>query len=552
MRKIGANRGLVAVVVGGLALTSGVVGCGDDGATTGTGGSAAPPDPIAFGAPGSLVSDDGRGSFRLGAATAATQIEDGNTSVDWAVFTAPESEGGLGKGKAPLGDATFGYTRALDDIALLQEMGLDTYRFSIEWARVEPQRDVIDAEALAHYDEVIDALVAAGIEPVITVHHFSNPIWVDDPRDVACANGPSDTNLCGFDHPEGAPQIIEEFAEHAQLLAERFGDRVRVWGTVNEPVTYLLAGYGVGSFPPGKSYVLGAEKLLNRFVPVVRTYLRMHAAAYEAIKANDANGADVGLSLSVGSFIPARFNALSDDPEDVAARDRVVALYHYLFVDGIRQGKFDPDFDGTLDEELPEVKGTLDWLGVQYYFRAGVTGQTKLIPVVEIAPCFNGIDFGSCIPPVGDDFTKCVPTMKYEYYEPGVYEILKDFSARWPDLPMIVSESGLATESGRRRAEHVVRSLEQIAKARDEGVDVRGYLHWSLYDNFEWVEGYEPRFGLYRVDFASYERSPTEGATVLGAVSAARELTTEQRQELGGLGPMSPEEGYTPGTHCSN
>ena len=345
---------------------------------------------------------------------------------------------------------------------------------------------------------------------------------------------------------------MEEFAEHAALLAERFGDRVRVWGTLNEPVNYLLAGYGVGSFPPGKSYVLGAEKLLNQFVPVVRTYLRMHAAAYQAIKANDANGADVGLSLSVGSFVPARFNAPSDDPEDVAARDGVVALYHYLFVDSIRQGKFDPDFDGTLDEELPEVKDTLDWLGVQYYFRAGVTGQTKLIPVVEIAPCFNGIDFGSCIPPVGDDFTKCVPTMKYEYYEPGVYEILKDFSARWPDLPMIVSESGLATESGRRRAEHVVRSLEQIAKARDEGVDVRGYLHWSLYDNFEWVEGYEPRFGLYRVDFASYERSPTEGATVLGAVAAARQLTTEQRQELGGLGPMSPEEGYTPGTHCSN
>jgi beta-glucosidase len=98
----------------------------------------------------------------------------------------------------------------------------------------------------------------------------------------------------------------------------------------------------------------------------------------------------------------------------------------------------------------------------------------------------------------------------------------------------------------------VVRSLEQIAKARDEGVDVRGYLHWSLYDNFEWVEGYEPRFGLYRVDFASYERTPTEGATVLGAISAARAITTEQRQELGGLGPMSPEEGYSPGTHCSN
>jgi beta-glucosidase len=131
--------------------------------------------------------------------------------------------------------------------------------------------------------------------------------------------------------------------------------------------------------------------------------------------------------------------------------------------------------------------------------------------------------------------------MRYEYWEPGLHDVLVDFSQRWPDLPLVVSESGLATQVGRRRAQHVVRSLEQIARARDAGADVRGYYHWSLFDNFEWAEGFEPRFGLYQVDYATYARTPTEGATVLGEIAGARTLTAEQRADLGGLGPMEPE-----------
>jgi len=154
------------------------------------------------------------------------------------------------------------------------------------------------------------------------------------------------------------------------------------------------------------------------------------------------------------------------------------------------------------------------------------------------------------VPPIGGDFTKCVPAMKYEYYEPGIYEILKDYAARYPTLPMVVSESGIATENGERRAQHVVRSLEQIARARDEGVDVRGYYHWSLFDNFEWAEGFEPRFGLYHVDYTTYARTPTAGATALGEIAKSRTLTTETRASRGGVGPMAEEPGFLPGIHC--
>ncbi len=503
-----------------------------------------PPAEILFGDVGPLVGDAGRGGFRFGAASAATQIEDDNVNTDWYVFTQPESEGGLGR-HTFVGDAAMGYTRALDDVQLVVDANLDSYRFSMEWARIEPQRDVIDEAALTHYGAQLDALIAAGVRPMITLHHFSNPVWIDDPRDTACAAGPSDTNLCGLGHPTGGAEVVAEMGELATLLASRFGDRVDEWATLNEPVNYLLASHGIGTFPPGKMKVFD---LYDQFVPVVRDFLSGHAAMYAAVKAADTTDADgdgvaaaVGLTLSVADWVASADHLPSDDPLDVAARDTVVYVYHHLVADALTQGKFDPDLDGTLDEDQPAWANTLDWLGVQYYFRAGVTGQVPLIPDLGITPCFGGFDLGSCLSPA--DPTFCVPTMGYEFWPEGLHDILVDFGARWPDLPLVVTEAGIATEVGARRAENIVRMLEQIARARDGGVDVRGFYYWSLTDNFEWAEGFGPRFGLYNVDYTSYARTATQGATVLGTIAEARRLTTAQRELHGGIGPMTPEPG---------
>jgi beta-glucosidase/6-phospho-beta-glucosidase/beta-galactosidase len=517
------------------------------GGASGSGGAAGsePGGDVSYGPMGSLSSADGKGKFRFGAASAATQIEDENTTSDWYEFTRPKKDGGLGKGKAPLGKGSMGYTKAIEDVGLLTQTKLDSYRMSMEWSRIEPKRNQINEEALKHYSDVLDALKAAGIRPVVTVHHFSNPVWVADPHDPECTKGVSDENLCGLGHPQGGPEVIKEMTEFAQLLAERFGDRVDEWGTVNEPVNYLLAAYGQGVFPPGRATV--TDDLLGKFVPVVRDYMSAHAAMYKAIKAADTKDADgdgeaavVGMSLNVGDFVPARMNAVSDNPVDVQARDRVVYVYHHLFVDSIRGGTFDANLDGTPDEQHPEWKGTIDWLGVQYYFRAGVSGN-GIIPVLQVTPCFGSLDFGSCLPPI--DPTYCVPQMLYEFYPAGIYGVLKDYGARYPDLPLIVSESGIATKVGKRRGESVVRVLEQIERARDEGVDVRGYYHWSLFDNFEWAEGYVPRFGLFTVDYENgFTRTATEGATVLGEIAGARRLTAAQRMTYGGDGPMTPED----------
>jgi beta-glucosidase len=519
--------------IGALCLPL-VAACGDDS-----------PAAIALDAPGPVAGEAGRGSFTLGVATAAAQIEEGNETADWWVWSQPTADGGLGNGAAFVGDAVLGYQRAVEDVQLIEAMHLDAYRFSVNWARMEPARGEWDEEAFAHYGALLDALGAAGIKPMVTVHHFSSPIWVDDPREIAdCV--PSDTNLCGWSDPVGAEAIIAEMAELGAELAKRYGDRVDEWCTLNEPVNYLLASYGVAQFPPGRGFLLGDS---DTFMTVVRNYIRAHVAMYEAIKANDTVDADgdgvnalVGFSLNVASFEPSRSGAISTNEVDVAARDRVEYVYHYLLPDALQNGSFDANADGVADETHDDWKGAVDFLGVQYYQRLTVTGKPGLlIPLVSALPCFHGLpSFGACVEP--SEPTHWVPTMHYEYYEPGIHDVLVAFAERYPDLPLTVTESGLATEVGRRRAEHIVRSLEQITRARDEGVDVRGYYHWSLTDNFEWAEGYGPRFGLYRVDYENgFARTATEGATLYGEIAEARTISTATREEYGGLGPMTPE-----------
>lgn len=526
-----------------VALLAALTACGGDDEPA-TGGPS-----LDFPSPGRLDDEAGRGGFRFGVATAATQIEDMNTAVDWYLWTLPESAGGLGK-TTFVGDATRGYSLVDTDLDLVESLGVDSYRFSIEWARVEPARDQIDETALAHYRAELESLRARGIKPVVTVHHFSNPTWVADPRGNACTGGPIDTNLCGLGSA-GAPQIISELADHATLLAQRFGDLVDEWGTVNEPVNYLFAGYAVGQFPPGQ---LNLDP--RHFAVVMRDYLASHAAIYDAIRAADTIDADgdgsaaaIGLSVSVADWQPTRDNARSTDPEDVGARDRIVYLFHFLFVDSIRNGNFDTDLDGTPDEDHPEWAGKLDWLGLQYYFRAGVSGKDPLLPPpLGFTPCFGGFDFGSCMP--SPDPSYCVPSMGYEGWIDGVFDVLTAFSARYPSLPLVVTEAGIATATPKRRAENIVRELEAIARARDRGADIRGYYHWSLTDNFEWHEGFVPRFGLFTIDYASYARTGNVGSDVFTDIIANRRVSSEQRALHGGTGPLTHEEGVALDSRC--
>jgi beta-glucosidase len=207
---------------------------------------------------------------------------------------------------------------------------------------------------------------------------------------------------------------------------------------------------------------------------------------------------------------------------------------------------FDSDLDGTADEPHPEWAGTLDWLGLQSSFRSGVSGDAPVFAGVK--PCFAGIDLGAGLP--AEDTSYCIPSMGSEGWHDGIATVIRGFAARYPQMPLLITEAGIATTSGKRRAENIVRILEAVTRVRDEGVDIRGYYHWSLTDNFEWAEGFGPRFGLYNVDYSTYERTSTLGADVFKAIATTRTVTTAQRVEHGGTGPMTPEPGTDNDPFC--
>lgn len=541
---------LIATTVAAAALAFALTPMGAQGSPAQEDGAAAR-GRIAFPGIGSLSQPSGKGSFRFGVSSSATQIEDRNENNDWYLWTKPAPEG---LGKSPfVGDGVGGYTRAIEDVNLVDELNADSYRFSIEWSRIEPERDKIDEAALDHYGRQLDALAAKGIRPMVTLHHFSNPVWADDPRDVACANGPSDTNLCGLDHPQGGKLVVSEMAEFAELLARRFGDRIDEWVTVNEPMVYMTFAHAFGAGPPGKANLNPAN--LSRFTAAQRSYLQAHVAMYRAVKKYDRVDADrdgaassVGLTVGSQEYVPIRDGKLSDDPRDIEARDRYRQYLDFGFVDALRDGTFDSDLDGKPDEHHPEWKGTLDWLGPQLYARIGVsakggTGTGQAYPVIDVDLCTTA----PCLP--YRDPSYFVPAMGYEGSLHGMTNVLKEYARRYPGIPLLVSESGIATENPVRRTEHIVRTLEQIAAARAAGVDVRGYYHWSLLDNFEWLSGYAARFGLYQVDRTTMERIPTQSVGVYSAIAGSRTVTPQLRRTYGGNGPLSPEPGGgTPST----
>ena len=476
--------------------------------------------------------------FHWGAATSAHQIEGGNTNNNWHQFeTLPEF---AGKTKGASGKAADSYRRFDEDARIAGEMGLDSYRFSIEWSRIEPKRDVWDEGELAHYDQVIDSVVARGLRPVVTLHHFTDPIWVSDLSRLAecpASGAVDDTNMCGWANTE----VRDEWVEFVEHVASRYGDRVDYWITINEPVANLFAGYLFGVFPPGQMF-----QPYDSVVPVLRNLVDAHSRAHSAIHRVDVKDADadgeaavVGVTQSVGWYVPA-------DPaleQDRSAARQATYFMNHLFTDALFHGGLDTNLDYTRDESHPEWRNKLDFVGLQYYYRAP-TASFQLIAPLSFMFCMKSVD--SYIPQLSKMLgcPKVDPVdqtlMGYEHWPQGLYEVVKEFNARFPGVPLIVTENGISTESGRRRAQSIVRHLQWLHRAIEEGVDVRGYYHWSLIDNFEWAEGYEQPFGLHRVDHDTFARTATEGAQVLGQVAAGNAVSPELGQQYG-EGPMSPE-----------
>ncbi len=380
-----------------------------------------------------------------------------------------------------------------EDAALMASDGLRGYRMSIEWSRLFPSGEaeaatstaelaaIVDATALARYHEHLDALISRGITPLVTVNHYTLPLWVHD--GVACHE---DLETCTASGWADGERIIPLITLYAAFLADEFGGEVDTWATLNEPFATSLSGYLLPgedrSAPPGLTLASDAV------VSSLRSQIEAHAQMHDALIANDTIDADgdgvaaqVGVVLNMVAITPK-----TDSAEDAEAVTHMDHLYHRLFLEALTTGQWDEDLDGTFDTTRPELADRLEWIGVNYYNEVTVSAWVPLISEI----------------PVFDFF----PEFSWDPYPEGLGAVL-DIAAEY-SLPIIVTENGTPhVDSGASILDGHIAALRE---AMDRGADVRGYYYWSWVDNYEWNHGMDLRFGLYELEADTKARLPRD------------------------------------------
>jgi beta-glucosidase len=372
------------------------------------------------------------------------------------------------------------YHRYKEDVALMKELGLDAYRFSVAWSRILPTgTGAVNQAGLDFYDRLVDELLRYKIEPYICLFHYDLPQALQDKggwpnRDTAYA-----------------------FAEYARVVTERLSDRVKVWMTHNEPWVTAMAGYFAGEHAPGIKDVSAAFKALHHL-------LLSHGLAAEAIRTSTRQPVKVGITLNLNPVHPA-----SQSKKDRDAASRMDAVLNRATLDPLLKGTSPIQefiigklLSGSLVKpgDLEKIR-TLDLLGVNYYTRTVAKHDPKF-PVVAAAQ----------IHPEGNEYSGM-----WEIYPEGIYELLiriwKDYK---PKCDIMITENGVPVPDGldfdghvrdERRIRYLRNHIAQVHHAMDDGVPVKGYFHWSLMDNFEWAQGYGQRFGLVYVDFKTQKRT---------------------------------------------
>jgi beta-glucosidase len=418
-------------------------------------------------------------SFLFGTATSATQIEGGCTTSDWFEFA--QRPGRVRGGDRP-DVACDAWRRWEGDVALQRSLGLGAHRMSIEWARIEPREGEIDRSALDRYRQMVGALRDASIEPMVTLHHFTLPVWLAE-RGGVLADG-----------------FAERLAQFARVAVEALGDLCTRWITINEPNVLAAQAYLLGVWPPAGSSPVAAVRAHYRL-------LEAHVAAYRAIKDARGDAAEVGVAHHLRVAEPDRPGSSLDR---VAARTfaRVFSeAFAVATCEGRMYGPLDALVRGERGFRVADARGTQDFFGINYYSR----------DLVRFAPGKPQELFCSRRVPPG----AMVSDLGWEIYPAGLGHLVRSWGRR-SGLPVYITENGIADAADEKRASFLVDHLTQIGRAIADGVDVRGYFHWSLTDNFEWAEGYAPRFGLFEIDYVTQERRARESAHLYARVARAR------------------------------
>jgi len=411
--------------------------------------------------------------FLWGAATASYQVEgawnkDGKGESVWDRFS--HTPGNISDGGT--GDvACDHYHRYEEDIALMRRLGLKAYRFSVSWPRVLPLgRGRINPKGLDFYDRLVDGLCAANIEPFLTLFHWDLPQALQD--EGGWANRSTG----------------QAFADYAALMAKRLGDRVRFWTTFNEPSVVAFDGHLYGEHAPGIKDPRTAYQVVHHLMVA-------HGLAVQAIRAADSR-AKAGIVLNLWPADPA-----SDSPEDVAAAEAAWQRSETLFLDPLFKGHYPPAVYELVGANMPVIQSgdmaliaqELDFLGANYYSRNLVNAEGSIRPVP------------------GAEYTE----MGWEVHAPAMRRLLVKINREYKLPPLYITENGSAfkdevSADGKvhdpRRLDYLKQHFIQTRLAMQDGVDVRGYMVWSLMDNFEWGHGFTKRFGLVRVDYDTQQR----------------------------------------------
>ena len=466
------------------------------------------------GGPGQQVFPEG---FVWGAATASYQIEggvaeDGRGPSIWDTFS--HTPGKIANGDT--GDvACDHYHRWEEDLELLAQLGLGSYRFSVAWPRVVPTADgPVNEAGLDFYDRLVDGLLARGIDPLITLYHWDLPQWLED------------------DGGWLARDTAWRFAEYAGVVVARLGDRVRRFSTFNEPYCTALLGYGAGVHAPG---IRGIETALT-----AAHHLNLaHGLGAVALRAHSPSPVEVSMVLNVAQVYPA-----SDSPTDAIAARHVDDLSNKIFLEPMLRGRYPEtlleetsrhtDWGFVRDGDLDLIHQPLDLLGVNFYTPARICGPRPGLTDQSSTPATGrwvddpaGTAKPAPVPWPATDRAWSVPQhgpytdMGWRIEPEAFTDLLLRLSADYPEVPMMVTENGCAYADGpgpdgrvtdERRIDYLRAHLGAVHAAIEKGADIRGYYQWSLLDNFEWALGYAKRFGLVHVDYDTLARTPKDSA----------------------------------------
>ena len=414
--------------------------------------------------------------FLWGSATAAHQVEGNNRNNDW---WASEQAGTL---PHKSGLACDHFNRYDDDFALLAELGQTSHRLSLEWSRIEPRPGELSHDALDHYRRVLESLRGHGIEPIVTLHHFSNPNWLAERG--------------GWMRRE----VAGRFARYAKRVVHEYRDLVRYWVTLNEPGVYASQGWIMGVWPPHRP-----GDMRGAFT-VLRNMALAHGRAYHAMKEAQPD-AKVGVAHHWRLFDPA-------DPQ--RRGDRLIAairnrLMNLAFPIAIRNGRLIPPLGSG--RTVSWLANTEDWVGVNYYTREHD----------RFDPRAPRIGFGlEQFPDVERN------QLGWEIYAAGLERALLAASPG-NGREVIVTENGIPEpdEQDEQRPRYLIQHLAACHRAIEAGVNLRGYTYWTSMDNFEWAEGFAPRFGLVHVDFETQQRTPKPSAYLYRDIIRANALSAD-------------------------